>query len=54
MFNKVDIFFKEKIGLNLDIRLKNPQYWFMLMMAIIVPIATYMGINTQDITSWNA
>lgn len=54
MFNKIDIFFKEKIGLNLDIRLKNPQYWFMLMMAIIVPIATYMGINTQDITSWNA
>lgn len=53
MFNKVDIFFKEKIGLNLDIRLKNPQYWFMLIMAIIVPIATYMGINTTDITSWS-
>ena len=54
MFEKVSKFFKEKVGINLDARLQNPQYWFMLGMAVILPIATYMGINTQDITSWNA
>ena len=54
MFEKISKFFKEKVGINLDARLQNPQYWFMLGMAIILPIATYMGINTQDITSWNA
>lgn len=53
MFKRVDLFFKEKIGINLDARLKNPQYWFMLIMAIIVPITAYMGINTTDITSWS-
>lgn len=53
MFKKIDAFFKERIGINLDTRLKNPQYWFMLVMAIIVPIAAYMGINTADITSWS-
>ena len=52
MFEKVSAFFKEKVGINLDARLKNPQYWFMLGMAVVLPIATYMGINATDITSW--
>ena len=54
MFEKSQQILQRKVGINLDARLQNPQYWFMLGMAVILPIATYMGINTQDITSWNA
>lgn len=53
MFAKVSKFFKEKVGINLDARLQNPQYLFMLGMAVIVPIASYMGLNATDITSWS-
>ena len=53
MFEKVSKFFKEKVGINLDARFQNPQYWFMLGMAVILPMATYMGINATDITSWS-
>ena len=53
MFVKVSKFFKEKVGINLDARLQNPQYLFMLGMAVIVPIASYMGLNATDITSWS-
>lgn len=53
MFEKVSKFFKEKVGINLDARFQNPQYWFMLGMAVILPMATYMGLNATDITSWS-
>lgn len=53
MFEKVSKFFKEKVGINLDVRFQNPQYWFMLGMAVILPMVTYMGINVTDITSWS-
>ena len=45
-------FIKEKIGINLDARFSNPQYWFMLGIAIITPIVSYLGLNVADITSW--
>lgn len=53
MFEKVSKFFKEKVGINLDARFQNPQYWFMLGTAVILPMATYMGLNATDITSWS-
>lgn len=43
---------KEKIGINLDVRFSNPQYWFMIVIAIIMPIVSYLGLNVADITSW--
>lgn len=45
-------FIKEKIGINLDVRFSNPQYWFMIGIAIIMPIVSYLGLNVADITSW--
>lgn len=45
-------FIQEKIGINLDVRLQNPQYWFMLAIAVITPIVSYLGLNVADITSW--
>ena len=46
-------FIQEKIGINLDVRFQNPQYWFMLAIAVITPIVSYLGLNVSDITSWN-
>lgn len=45
-------FIKEKLGINLDVRLSNPQYWFMLAIAIVTPIVSYLGLNVSDIISW--
>ena len=45
-------FIQEKIGINLDVRFQNPQYWFMLAIAVITPIVSYLGLNVSDITSW--
>ena len=46
-------FIQEKIGINLDVRFQNPQYWFMLAIAVITPIVSYLGLNVSDITSWS-
>ena len=46
-------FIKEKLGINLDVRFSNPQYWFMLAIAIVTPIVSYLGLNVSDITSWS-
>ena len=45
-------FIQEKIGINLDVRFQNPQYWFMITIAIITPIVSYLGLNVSDVTSW--
>lgn len=45
-------FIQEKIGINLDVRFQNPQYWFMIAIAIITPIVSYLGLNVSDVTSW--
>ena len=45
-------FIQEKIGINLDVRFQNPQYWFMIAIAVITPIVSYLGLNVSDITSW--
>ena len=45
-------FIREKLGINLDVRLNNPQYWFMMAIAIVTPIVSYLGLNVSDIISW--
>ena len=42
-----------KAQINFSKRLKNPQYWFMLLIAIITPIVSYLGLTISDIVSWN-
>lgn len=49
---KLKQFIQEKIGINLDVRFQNPQYWFMIAIAIITPIVSYLGLNVSDVTSW--
>lgn len=40
--------------LNLKIRLKNPLFIASIVMSVLTPILTYMGITVQDITTWKA
>lgn len=39
--------------LNLKVRLKNPVFIIQLIMAVLLPILTYFGMTTKDLTSWN-
>jgi len=36
----------------LKVRIKNPVFWINLVLAIVLPIFAYLGINFEDLTSW--
>lgn len=38
--------------INWKVRIKNPVFWWQLILAIILPILTYFGLTAQDLTSW--
>lgn len=33
-------------------RIKNPAFWVSVVIAVIVPILTYMGLTAEDVTTW--
>lgn len=40
--------------INWKVRAKNPVFWANLAAAIVLPILAYMGLNWNDMTSWQA
>lgn len=40
--------------INWKIRLKNPVFITQIVMSILLPILTYMGLTVQELTSWDA
>ena len=40
--------------INWTVRAKNPVFWANLAAAVILPILAYMGLNWNDMTSWQA
>lgn len=38
--------------INWTVRIKNPVWWFQVVMAVVLPILTYYGLSGTDITSW--
>lgn len=40
--------------INLKVRFRNPVFIAQLIMAVLVPILSYMGITTADLTTWAA
>ncbi len=40
------------MNINWKIRLTNPYFYVALFMAIFAPVAVYLGINNEDLTSW--
>lgn len=40
------------IKLNWKVRLKNPVFWANIVLAIIIPILTHLGMNWEEVTTW--
>lgn len=40
--------------INWKVRLQNPVFLAQIVMSILLPILTYMGLTMQDLTSWDA
>ena len=41
------------LGINWQVRAKNPQFWLQIFLGVAVPIGTYFGVTGKDITSWS-
>lgn len=39
--------------INWKVRLKNPLFYWALVITIVAPVATNLGINLEDLTSWS-
>lgn len=42
------------MNINLKVRLKNPVFIAQLVMSVLLPILTYMGLTVEDLTTWKA
>lgn len=40
--------------INWKVRAKNPVFWVNIVIAILMPVLTYMGLTWQDMTTWGA
>lgn len=39
--------------MNLKVRLKNPVFIVQILMSILLPILTYMGLTVENLTTWS-
>src|SRR5699024_8154896 len=44
---------KNVVGINLKVRLRNPQFLLRTAAAIILPALAFIGIDAQSLTSWD-
>ena len=40
--------------INWKVRFRNPIFWRNIVISIVAPILTYMGVGWESITTWNA
>lgn len=40
--------------INWKVRAKNPIFWVNIVLSVLGPTLTYMGLKIQDLTSWQA
>lgn len=38
--------------INLKVRFKNPMFYVQLVLSILTPILTYLGLTATDLTTW--
>lgn len=43
---------EDKAGINWKVRIKNPVFWFNVLIAVCVPVLAYYGLTVEDMTSW--
>jgi phi LC3 family holin len=39
--------------INWKVRIKNPQWWVQIALAVIMPVLGYFGMTGADITTWS-
>ena len=39
--------------INLKVRFKNPMFYAQLILSVLTPILTYMGLTASDLTTWS-
>lgn len=39
--------------INWKVRIKNPLFWVQVGLSILAPVMAYLGISTEDLTSWS-
>lgn len=44
---------EDKSGINWKVRIKNPVFWFNVLIAVCVPVLAYYGLTVEDMTSWS-
>lgn len=40
--------------INWKVRFKNPVFWRNIIISILAPMLTYLGVNANDLTTWSA
>lgn len=38
--------------INWKVRLKNPQWWVQIVLALVIPVLGYFGMTGADVTTW--
>ena len=38
--------------INLKVRFKNPMFYIQLILSVLTPILTYLGLTATDLTTW--
>ena len=39
--------------INLKVRFKNPMFYVQLVLSVLTPILTYLGLTATDLTTWS-
>ncbi len=45
---------KNFLGINWIVRIKNPVFWAQVVVALIVPMLTSLGLSWEQMTTWSA
>lgn len=40
--------------INWKVRIKNPVFWVQIIVAVILPVLTHLGLNWEDMVTWPA
>lgn len=40
--------------INWKVRIKNPVFWVQVVVAVMLPVLTHLGLNWEDMTTWAA
>ena len=39
--------------INWKVRMRNPMFWAQILLSVIMPILSYLGLTAEDLSSWS-